>query len=325
MTVSEILAGGARLVRTQPKAIAIWGLLYLAAMGLLFWLMQPAFAQMMEFQHQALVARAQNLPPPLPPRFFGLIFLFDIALLLVLVAIFAAAVRAVAQGGDDPAGFLRFGTDEVNLIILGILLWLIGAGAMIGFIVIGVLIAGGLALALGKAALAVLFPLYLIGIAGLIWAEVRISLAGAYTVLRGMIVIREAWRATRGRFWTLFAVYLLISIAFIIVSIAVAAVTNPDLLSLYAGGLQPKNLNAILVRQQEVVAHLFGARMLLLMLLGAWSTQCCSASRSARSQRPRSASNRTALPYRLSNRSVNPGDRFEVVAPALVAACFVLR
>lgn len=268
MTVSEILAGGVRLVRTQSKAVAIWGLLYLAVMILLFWLMQPAFAQMVEFQHQALIPRAQNLPPPMPPRFFGLIFLFDIALLLVLVAIFAAAVRAVAQGGDDPAGFLRFGMDEVNLIILGILLWLIGMGAVIAFILGTVLIAAGLAVAFGQGVLAVLFPLYLILAAGLIWAEVRISLAGAYTVLRGKIVIREAWRATRGRFWTLFAVYLLISIAFLAISIIVVAVTNPDLLSLYAAGLQPQDVNAVLVRQQEVMAHLFGPRMLLMMLLG---------------------------------------------------------
>jgi hypothetical protein len=51
---------------------------------------------------------------------------------------------------------------------------------------------------------------FLVLMAGTIYVEVRISLAFPLTFVRRNFIIGEAWRLSRGRFWTLFGAYFLI-------------------------------------------------------------------------------------------------------------------
>lgn len=279
MQAAEILAGGARLVRTQPKAVAIWGVLYVVAMAVTLAMTFPMFADLAAFQQQALAAQAAQLPPPPPPAgFFGAIFALDAVLSVLMVAIFAAAVRAVARGGNDAFGFLRFGLDELRLIGLGIILFVVFfVGSIILGIVFGIVVmivfsaigtTGGNVNGAAGAGILTLFVI--LGLtAAAVWLEVRLSLAGALTVLRGRIVIREAWRATRGRFWTLFGVYLLIGFVHVVATVALLSITNPGLFAAYAGGMRPEAMQTVLAQQQAMYADPFAPRMVAMWLLGA--------------------------------------------------------
>jgi len=126
-----------------------------------------------------------------------------------------------------------------------------------------------LALVIGKAGgviIAVIMGCVLFGAA--IYAQVRLSLAGALTVIRRRIVIKDAWHATKGRFWTLFGVYLLIWLAFLIITIVITALTNPHLLVAYAS-FDAQAINA--VAQEQLAQQGAGPSIGLIvqMLLGA--------------------------------------------------------
>ena len=269
MKATEILAGGFALLRNQPRAVAIWGALYLVMLAAALAFVWPALGDMAAFQQQVLTAQAAGLRAPPPPvGFFGVVFGLNIAILLVMVAIFAAAVRAVALGGDDVFGFLRLGMDELRLIGLGLLVLVIATGALVVLVILAVLLSVVLAAMLGQGAIALVFVGYFVAMLALIWVEVRISLAGALTVLRGRIVLREAWRLTRGRFWTLFGIYALMFIAFFAVSLLAVAVTNPELLTAYADAMQLQVMHAALARQQALIADISGPRMIVTTVVG---------------------------------------------------------
>lgn len=266
MGVSEILAGGWQLVRGRPKLLAIWGAVYLVLAGVSFALIWPMMPALIEFQTAAALAQATRQPPPAPPAgFFGAIFGLNAIMLLAMTAIFAAVVRAVARGGDDAFGFLRVGMDELRLVGLVLLLAVIGTVAMLLFLLLAGILVAGLVAAVGPGAFVVAAVLYLVMIGLLVWAQVRISLAGALTVLRGRIVVREAWRMTAGRFWTLFGAYLVLGIAYMVVAIAMLAILNPGLLSMSMGAADPTTVESAIVQQQAMMS---GARMIVIALVG---------------------------------------------------------
>ena len=78
----------------------------------------------------------------------------------------------------------------------------------------------------------------------------RISLAAALTVLEGRIVIKDAWRASKGHFWTLFGVYFLIGLAYFVTTLIILAITSPHLLTAYASS----NPQAVLAAAQAQLA-----------------------------------------------------------------------
>lgn len=238
MTIGEVLGGGLRLAREHPRALAMWAVLYFAVALAMAGLTWPMMGAMVDFQRQVAAAQATGAPiPTLLEGMFGAVLLTNLLTLVVIVAIFAAVVRAAAWGGHDRFGFLRIGMDEARLVGLALLLSLILFGGAMVLMAAAIVIAGVLYAALGAGAMIVLFPLFFVIFAVIVWAEVRISLAGALTVLRGRIVLREAWATTRGRFWTLFGAYLLISLAYMVASILLAALLFPDMLSFQAGML----------------------------------------------------------------------------------------
>lgn len=272
MNAADILAGGARLVRTRPKAIAIWGALYLLVCIGMLALIEPMFADLMLFQQQAIAARTGGLPPPEPPAgFFPAILALEAVIVVLMVAIFAAAVRATALGGHDRFAFLRVGMDEVRLVGLGLLLLIAGivvtfaAGVLVGIIAAIASAAAGGSLAVAGG-LGFIFSLALMAL--IVWLQVRISLAGALTVLRGRIVVREAWRLTRGRFWTLFGVYLLVGVAYFALTFALLGIVNPGLLTAYAGGMDPVAMQAALAQQQAMFMNPFSPQMIASWLIG---------------------------------------------------------
>lgn len=246
MTVDSMIGGGIRLVRSQPQVVAIWAALYLLAGVVGLVAMRRWAASMIAFQQQAAAHAATGVttPPVLPAGFFGQILLIELGAALILVVAFAAVVRATVRPVGDRFAYLRFGMDELRLLGLGVL-FVVAFFVAEGVAILALMLIGGLlSLIVGKAAaiaVAVVLALVLFGAA--IWAEVRLSLAGALTVMRGRIVVRDAWRATRGRFWTLFGAYLLMSIAFALAGMITLALTNPHMIAAY-GSLDQQAMNA---------------------------------------------------------------------------------
>lgn len=269
MNVGAILAGGVALVRRRPGMVAVWGLAYLLACVALMATLAPMMAGMAEFQRAALATPPGAPPPPFPGGgLVGVVLLFELGFLVLMAAIFAAAVRATASPESDRFAFLRLGMDELRLLALGVLLWIGSVVAVLVFAIVAVILVGLLVWAMGPAALALAAILYVVALGAGLWVTVRLSLAGALTVLRGRIVLGEAWRATRGRFWTLFGAYLVIWLVFMAVTLVMLAVTQPEMLALLGRLGDPAAAQDIVARQQAMMADPFGPRMLATLLLG---------------------------------------------------------
>jgi hypothetical protein len=250
MSVSSIISGGVRLIRTQPQVIAIWVVLYFIGLTLFTLAFRPFMGSILEAQRQAAANAAMGIktPPMLPAVALRNLFVLELILLVLVVIAFAAVVRAVARPTRDRFAYLRIGMDELRLIGLGLLLTILFFLAEIIGILVVVLLAALSAFIIGKIGSIVIgvilgFALFL----AFIYAQVRLSLTGAFTVIQGRIVIRDAWRATKGHFWTLFGAYLLMGLVFLIVGIAMIAVTSPHLLAAYASF----NLQAMQAAAQE--------------------------------------------------------------------------
>ncbi|KHL26435.1 hypothetical protein PK98_08380 [Croceibacterium mercuriale] len=247
MSVGSIIGGGVRLMREQPGTVAIWAAIHLGVVGLGIAAMQPWTAAIVAMQRQPV---DPAMPPQLPSGMFGGLFLLYLAMLILMVVAFAAVVRAVVRPTGDRFAYLRLGMDELRLFGLGVILVIAGLIAEMVAILAVVLVAGLVSLVAGHAAAAIAGVL--LGLAllcGAFYVQVRLSLSGALTVMRGRIAIRESWRMTRGHFWTLVGVFAVLSVGFILVMIVAVALTSPGLLSAYAS-MDPTAITA--AAQQQI-------------------------------------------------------------------------
>jgi hypothetical protein len=85
-----------------------------------------------------------------------------------------------------------------------------------------------------------------------VWALIRISLAGPMTIAQRKVVIGPAWRLTRGAFWRLFGAYLLLAIATLVVyGVAMAVQMGPVLGNM----MRPTDPEAVARVAQWQAAH----------------------------------------------------------------------
>jgi hypothetical protein len=223
-SVGSILGGAFGLVRRHPVSVLIWGLLYVAAVAVLLFAMRPFFAVYADLFSQQLAAGAgkpltpQDLQPYMA-RFQsagGILFLAEIGVFAFIMIVFTATQRAVLRPDERGFAYLRVGGDELRLIGLGffltVCLYIASFLAMLAMmIVVGIAFAVTLA-ATGSPVVGILvLSIAMFALMGAtIYAEVRLSLAFPLTFIRRNFVIGEAWRLTRGRFWTLFGAYFVI-------------------------------------------------------------------------------------------------------------------
>lgn len=260
MNTGSIIAGGFRLVREQPRSVALWTLLLIVAFGPFVLLMSPLYGELAQQQAAAMAGGA--VTPGFHGRMIAWILLLDVAVLVLYIVIFAAAVRAVARTPGHRIGYLRIGMDEVRLLGLGLIL----LGALIVAEIVSVLfiilVSVVFGLLIGKAALVPIMACFgFMLFCALVYAEVRLSLAGALTVLHGRIVVKDAWRLTKGCFWRLFGAYLVLSIIFVFVTLVLLAIFSPHLLAAYFAFDQ----TALLAASQEQAAR-FASHPLLAIL-----------------------------------------------------------
>lgn len=225
-SVGSILGGAFRLVRDHPLSVLVWGLLYATALiGFLF-AMRPMFQVYADlFSLQLANGGGKPLSPEALQPYMarmqsagGIVFLAEIAIFAVAMFLFTATQRAVLRPAERGLFFLRAGMDELRMLGLGLIL-IVGLSVAMFMAVLILMIAVGIIFAITMAATGspvigiLLFGLcYIIMLGAMIYAQVRISLAFPLTFMRRAFVIGEAWRLSKGRFWTLFGAYFVIMI-----------------------------------------------------------------------------------------------------------------
>ncbi|MDF7776321.1 hypothetical protein P1X14_13785 [Sphingomonas sp. AOB5] len=208
-SVGSIIGGGFGLIRDRPVAVAIWFVVqFVVALAT-----QLMLIRMMNAQIDTL-----GVPDPSALGFIGI----GMSLLagLVTLALLNASYRAVLRPSESAFGYLRLGMDELRIFGLFLILVIVGGiGAFILVLLLGFVAAGFAAAFSGSPGMAmgVVVLLYLALVAGLVFLWVRLSLVLPLTLLRRKIVIDGSWELTSGRFWTLFAAYLVIWLVSIVI------------------------------------------------------------------------------------------------------------
>lgn len=241
-SAGSILEGAFGLVRDHPAAVAIWGLIYLVAVAGTALLVQPLMLGAAS-DPEAIAANMQSM--------FGQLMLFQFLFFLLFVAMWTAALRAILRPSEGGVAFLRFGMDEIRMIILTVVIAiLIYAGLVVAIIAAIMIGAAAYAAAGAAAAIAVGVIAAIAALSVIIWLEVRLSLAFPLTLLRGDIIIAESWRLTRGRFWPLFGAYLVIFVVVTALSIAASfASTGSYLVDLIQNMGDPEGLQRVIQAQ----------------------------------------------------------------------------
>jgi hypothetical protein len=212
-SVGSIVGGAFGVVLRHPLSVLVWGLVYvamLAATALLMWPMIEAILSMPmksgnEEELAAELSRVQINP--------GLSMLVQIASYVVPAICASAAIRTVLRPEQSGFFHLRVGMDEVRVGACWFIVSLaLGLGAVLALIP-GAIV-GAIAYGIGGEAVAVpvIGLLIIVLICACVYFMVRLSLMAPLSFLRQEFAFGEAWRLTKGRFWTLFGGYFVVGL-----------------------------------------------------------------------------------------------------------------
>ncbi|MEG3181491.1 hypothetical protein [Sphingomonas sp. LT1P40] len=215
ISIGKILEGAFGVFREHFTAVAVWAGIYLACNIAILLAMQPLMA--------GIVNPDTAGDPSAAMAAMGPVWLLNIVLMIVGVVLYTASMRSVLRPDAGGLAFLRFGGDELRMIALVLLFGIIGlifffgAGFVVGLFSVGVATSSespGLVIALS-------FLIGLVVFGAVVYLLVRFSLAFPLTLHRRAFVIGEAWRLSRGRFWTLFGAALVVTVIGFVLSMVV--------------------------------------------------------------------------------------------------------
>jgi len=237
-SIPQTVLSGYRLLAAKPGAALAWFVFQLVVIvgvaALTVAMAGPQLAAMKEM-------KASGAPDPATAMALSgqIVPFYLVALILAFVtgAILVGAIqRAVLRPGGKAFGYLRFGGDELRLIVLSLVLFvLVGipfaiayACGMIGFVTgagpqtAAAVMQGQAAPPLRAVLIAVAAALPALAVA--LFLYVKLSLAAPQTVAERAIRIFGSFGLTRGLFWRTLAVYVLTAIPVALLSVAVSAV-----------------------------------------------------------------------------------------------------
>ncbi|WP_343519422.1 hypothetical protein [Sphingomonas sp.] len=216
ISVGRVLEGAFGVFREHFTAVAIWAGIYLAGNIAILLAMAPMMASALDPATSADPGAMMSAMAP--------VWLLNLILALVGVVLYTAAMRAVLRPNAGGIAFLRVGMDELRMIVLCILFFIVSMVLLFGASLVLGLLGAGVAMGSQSPALTVLFS-FLIGLIvfGLaVYFIIRFSLAFPLTLHRGQFVIGEAWRLSRGHFWTLFGAALVVVVIGFILTMVVS-------------------------------------------------------------------------------------------------------
>ncbi len=163
----------------------------------------------------------------LAPGQFGAIGLYYL-LLMAIGAVFWAVFEASVQRRYvlDADFSIRFGGDELRLLVVGLLWLLFFIAAYIGLGMLMVIAVAPIAATNANPGFAglIIFPLTIGGLIIWAWLATKLSAASALTIRDQKIKFIDSWGATRGRFWPLFGAYLILAIIVLFIYFALMGV-----------------------------------------------------------------------------------------------------
>ncbi len=261
LSVGRILEGAFGLIRERYVAVAIWIAVYFAGNIAMMLSVGSMFGVV---TNPAAVGDPSAMISAMVP-----IYLISFIMLLVGLVLYAAAMRAVLRPDANSAGFLRLGMDELRLLGLLILFFIVGFMLVFVFSILAGLI--GVGAAAGSQSSGVAFVAFsLVPLAVFIvmlFLTIRLSLAFPLTLHRGKLAIGEAWKLSRGRFWTLFGAALVVTLLVTILNMAVSLMTMGGyMFDIFAAVGDPNAAS----RVAEAQARTFGkfSPMMILYSLG---------------------------------------------------------
>lgn len=222
---SEAAFEGFRLTRERPLAVLLgWPLIYLVLLALIGAALFAAVGPETLRELQASSAAAERTDDPAQALAMlarvGGVLLVLVPLAIVFGAMsYAAVFRAVLRPKEKSLFFYRLGGDELRIIVVHfVLVVLLGGGFLAVLALVGALAAGAAAAGGDAAALAAAVIGSLLGAGLLIWLAVRLCLALPITFAEKRIALFDSWSLTRGRFWSLLGMVLLVAVFAIVVS-----------------------------------------------------------------------------------------------------------
>jgi hypothetical protein len=276
--VTEAAFEGFRLVRREPRAIAIWAVFSLvASVALVAAMIASGFGRFMG----GAAKGATMTPEALTGFLVGELIAIGGAILIASI-MGAAVYRAILRPAEAPLTRLRLGGDELRLVLLSVIMGVVFTGLTVALVIpVGLLgVAIGVGANLGQAGaepnagamagivLVVLLG-YLLVIAGLVFFAVRLSLAGVMTFAERRLRVFESWRLTKGRFWRLLGCYgltvvLMLPIYMVMMTLYFAITFA------FSGGDVGRAMSEIAQPEMtSLAAYLSPARIVYLVLAGA--------------------------------------------------------
>lgn len=272
LSIGAIVGDAFALIRERLGSVLAWGLLYsLGAFALGYFMMSMT---------ASIMAIDENADPSLAlsafGSFFGRLMLVCLAFLCLYNVLLTAAQRAVLRPEEGGFAYLRLGADELRQIGLSIIIGILFVAAyMIALFLLGIVAAVvGLGAGMGAPGdasvagagfglLTILGLLVIFGLMMFLW--VRVSLAFPLTLLRRRIVLGEAWRLSRGHFWTLLGAYLVLMLIVFGASLAMSLLLQGGYWShLMNGGAT----DPVAMRMQFEAQYSFGPTMIFGLLFG---------------------------------------------------------
>ena len=234
---SEAALTGFRLTRERPGTILVWGGVYflgVAAMALVLALgLGPKFRTFLRsggLDSGDVDAIADLLIRSWPAFLIALLIAF-----LILAVITAGIYRLVLRPEEPGLAHLRLGADEFRLAILNTVLF------AMGFVFVALIETVLQALLVSQTQNSALTALGLfLGACLMIWIGVRLSLATPMTFGQRKIALGEAWRLSRGHFWSLLGTVVLALIFYLMIWILISIV-GYAIVALAGGDAAPSN------------------------------------------------------------------------------------
>ncbi|MDR7117682.1 hypothetical protein [Caulobacter sp. BE254] len=276
--VTEAAFEGFRLVRREPRTIAIWAVFSLvASVALVAAMIASGFGRFMG----GAAKGATMTPEALTGFLVGELIAIGGAILIASI-MGAAVYRAILRPAEAPLTRLRLGGDELRLVLLSVIMGVVFTVLTVALVIpVGLLgVAIGVGANLGQAGaepnagamagivLVVLLG-YLLVIAGLVFFAVRLSLAGVMTFAERRLRVFESWRLTKGRFWRLLGCYgltvvLMLPIYMVMMTLYFAITFA------FSGGDVGRAMSEIAQPEMtSLAAYLSPARIVYLVLAGA--------------------------------------------------------
>lgn len=261
----DILNGGFRVLSGRPAWVLAWAVIQ-AALGLAFavFVLPRMFGPMLahlptgvgEPDPAAQMALLQSMA-----GMQGLAWLMSLGGMFVGAVLLCGAFRAVLRPEEGQFAGLRVGMDEVRVFLMTLVLWI--GGCFVAFILalILMLVSVVLFFALGdiKVLAGILVAIaWIAAVCVTLYAVVRLTLMLPLTFIHRRFVIDEAWRATRGRFWTLFVPYLVIAVILSVVSAVIFVPLMWSIIASLPAPPQAEDPEAVRAYMTTLMAQMFG-------------------------------------------------------------------